>query len=70
MPNLPGGFELVVVLLIVLLLFGGKKLPEMMRSLGKSSGEFKKGLAEGDSNEKPVAESEAKSEPGAEKKAD
>ena len=74
MPNLPGGFELVVILLIVLLLFGGKKLPEMMRSLGKSSGEFKKGLAEGDSDAKPAdesdAKSDAKSEPGAEKKTD
>ena len=29
------------------LLFGGKKIPELARSLGKAKGEFKKGLAEG-----------------------
>jgi len=72
--NLPGSTELIIILVIILLLFGAKKLPEMARSIGKSSGEFKKGLAEGDSDEKPAPESEskseAKSEPGAEKKTD
>jgi sec-independent protein translocase protein TatA len=42
--------ELVIILLIVLLLFGGKKLPELSRSLGTSMGELRKGLNEG--NEK------------------
>ena len=46
MPNL-GPTELIIILVIVLLLFGAKKLPEMARSMGKSSSEFKKGLAEG-----------------------
>jgi len=72
--NLPGSTELIIILVIILLLFGAKKLPEMARSIGKSSGEFKKGLAEGDGDEKPAAESEtkseAKSEPEAEKKTD
>lgn len=39
-----GWQELLVVLLIVLLLFGGKKLPELSRSLGKALHEFKHGL--------------------------
>lgn len=40
--------ELLVILIIVLLLFGGKKIPEMMRGLGKGVSEFKKGMREGD----------------------
>lgn len=38
----PGGWELVVIVLIVLLLFGGKKIPEMMRGLGSGIKEFNK----------------------------
>ena len=36
--------ELLVILLIVLLLFGGKKVPEMMRGLGKGVRAFKDGM--------------------------
>ena len=43
-----GFTQLLLVLLIILLLFGGKKLPELAHSLGKSLGEFKKGKEEGD----------------------
>ena len=35
-----GGTELMVVAFIVLLLFGGKKLPELMKGLGKGIREF------------------------------
>ncbi len=42
-----GPTELIIILAIVLLLFGGKKLPSLARSLGKSSKEFKKGMTEG-----------------------
>ncbi len=42
-----GSQELMVVLLIALVLFGGSKLPELARSLGKSISEFKKGVNEG-----------------------
>ncbi len=37
---LPGGTELIVILAVVLLLFGGKKIPELMRGLGKGIREF------------------------------
>jgi sec-independent protein translocase protein TatA len=40
--GMPGGFELVVIVLIALLFFGGKKLPELMRGLGNGIKEFKK----------------------------
>ena len=36
-----GGPEIMVVLVLVVLLFGGKKIPELMRGLGKGMKEFK-----------------------------
>jgi sec-independent protein translocase protein TatA len=38
-------WELMIFLFIVLLLFGGKRIPGIARSLGKSITEFKKGIA-------------------------
>ncbi len=38
--------ELLLILFVVLLLFGGQKLPEIAKSLGKSIYEFKKALKE------------------------
>lgn len=38
-----GGPEIAIILVIVLLLFGGKKIPELMRGLGKGVKEFKDG---------------------------
>ena len=40
--------HMLICLAIVLVLFGGKKLPDLARSLGRSLGEFKKGKEEGD----------------------
>ncbi len=39
---MPGGPELIFILVIVLLLFGAKKLPELAKGIGQSLGEFKK----------------------------
>ena len=33
--SMPGGSEWIIIALVVLLLFGGKKIPELMRGLGK-----------------------------------
>ena len=37
---LPGGPEWIIILFVVLLLFGGKKIPELMRGMGKGIKEF------------------------------
>lgn len=41
-----GGQELLVILLIVLLIFGGSKIPELMKGLGKGVRNFKEGMNE------------------------
>jgi len=37
-----GSWELIVILIVILVLFGGKKLPELAKNLGKGLREFKK----------------------------
>ena len=44
--QMPQGLDWVWILLIVLVIFGGKKLPDLARNLGKGMSEFKKGLNE------------------------
>ncbi len=39
--SLPGGGEWLLILLIVLLLFGGRKIPELMRGIGRGIREFR-----------------------------
>ncbi|MBQ6087833.1 MAG: twin-arginine translocase TatA/TatE family subunit [Bacteroidales bacterium] len=41
-----GAGEIVVICLVVLLLFGGKKIPELMKGLGKGVKSFKQGMNE------------------------
>jgi len=41
--GIPGGPELLVVLLLLVLLFGADKLPKLARSSGEAMGEFKRG---------------------------
>ncbi len=38
--GLPGGAEWIIILLAILLLFGGRKIPELMRGIGKGIREF------------------------------
>ena len=41
-----GAGEIVIVALVVLLLFGGKKIPELMKGIGKGVRSFKDGMKE------------------------
>ena len=43
---LPSGSEWVIIALLILLLFGGKKIPELMKGLGKGVKSFKEGVNE------------------------
>jgi len=40
--GLPGGGEWIIIALVILILFGGRKIPELMRGLGSGIKEFKK----------------------------
>ena len=40
MISMPGGSEWILIILVVLLLFGGRKIPELMRGLGRGIREF------------------------------
>ena len=44
--------EIIIIALIVLLLFGGKKIPELMKGLGKGVRSFKEGMNGADQEEK------------------
>jgi sec-independent protein translocase protein TatA len=55
-----GSQELLLILVIVLVLFGGSKLPDLAKSLGKSMKEFKKGIGA-----EPEAEPTPKPQPAA-----
>ena len=49
------GWQLIIVVLVILLLFGGKKIPELMQGLGKGIQMFKKGMADAKAElEKPM----------------
>lgn len=50
---LPGHWEIVIIVLAVLLLFGGKKIPELMKGLGSGIREFKKGTSGVEEQETP-----------------
>lgn len=63
--------EIILILVVVLVLFGGKKIPELARGLGKAEAEYKKAKAaiENEVNEfkseiKKAAEEESKNQPG------
>lgn len=45
-PLVFGTWEIVIIVLVVLLLFGGKKIPELMKGLGQGVRSFKQGMNE------------------------
>jgi sec-independent protein translocase protein TatA len=48
------GYEIAIILAVVVLLFGGKKIPELMRGLGKGMKEFKNATSEVDDIKKEI----------------
>jgi len=55
-PLMIGTWEIVAIVAVVLLLFGGKKIPEFMKGLGKGVKSFKEGLNEVEKEVKDAAE--------------
>jgi sec-independent protein translocase protein TatA len=68
MPDI-GVPELIIILVVLVLLFGARKLPELARSIGRSTSEFKRGMKEGASGEEtasqPPAQAPAPAQPAA-----
>lgn len=52
--------EILIVVLVILLLFGGKKIPELMKGLGKGVNSFKKGLKEGEQPDEQSQDDDSK----------
>lgn len=58
-----GAPEIIFIVLIVLLLFGGKKIPELMKGLGKGVRSFKEGMSEVEEEiKKPLNDDSQKTE--------
>lgn len=55
--GIPGGPEMLVILLLVVLLFGADKLPKLARSSGQAMGEFKRGRDQIEDDIREAAES-------------
>lgn len=60
MPSL-GPTELLIVLAVILLLFGAPRIPQLARSLGQASKEFKNGIEEAEAPQKKKKTAKAKS---------
>jgi len=62
--GMPSGFELFIIIAIVVLLFGGKKIPELAKGLGKGIKDFKSAVKEDEpetmtTNDKKIEEEKA-----------
>lgn len=55
-----GPWQIVICIIVIALLFGGKKIPELARALGKAKGEFSKGLKEGEKEDELLSKEEPK----------
>ena len=61
-PLVFGTWEIVLIVLVILLLFGGKKIPELMIGLGKGVKSFKQGMNEVEKEIKEIDEEDSKKE--------
>ena len=61
-PLMIGTWEIVAIVLVVLLLFGGKKIPELMKGLGQGVKSFKQGMNEVEKEIKDIDEDYNKDE--------
>lgn len=58
----PGPVEIIIIVLVILLLFGGRKIPELMRGLGKGMKEFKNAQKDDPEDEKQLDDNDRKKE--------
>lgn len=63
-----GGQELIVIAIVILLFFGGKKIPELMRGIGKGVKSFKDGMNGVETTEEKKSEESNSKEESADKK--
>jgi sec-independent protein translocase protein TatA len=64
--SMPGPMELIIIFLVILLLFGAKRIPEILKSFGEGVKEFKKGmsnLTDTNSNQSDSASKPAQKQP-------
>ena len=59
-PLFIGTWEIIAIVAIFLLLFGGKKIPELMEGLGKGVKSFKKGVRESENEVKEIDQEDSK----------
>jgi sec-independent protein translocase protein TatA len=57
-----GPWQVVIILLVVVLLFGGRKIPELMKGIGQGMKEFKKATKEDEDEEKSKEENKLEKE--------
>ena len=63
-----GGQELIIIAIVILLFFGGKKIPELMRGIGKGVKSFKDGMNGVETTEEKKSEESNSKEESADKK--
>ena len=61
-PGVPGGPEVLIVLLVLVLLFGANKIPQLARSTGQAMGEFRRGREEIEEEIKQASEEQDEEE--------
>ena len=58
-PLVAGTWEIIAIVLVILLLFGGKKIPELMSGLGKGVKSFKQGMKDVENEIKDIDKDES-----------